>query len=152
MSKQGMTRGELAKRTGCNAETIRYYEKIDLLPEPLRSENGYRQYDEAHEQRLWFVMRGRELGFAIGDLKSLLNLVDRDAVSCGEVEKLARDHLQSVREKIRDLKRMESVLSETVRSCSGKDVPECPLIDTLFGARRRDTGGGADGRAGGSAV
>lgn len=131
----GMTRGELAKRTGCNAETIRYYEKIGVMPEPLRSASGYRQYDETHEQRLRFVMRGRELGFAIEDLKSLLNLVDRNAVSCGEVEKLAKLHLRSVREKISDLKRMESVLGEAVRSCSGKDIPECPLIDTLFGVR-----------------
>ncbi len=131
-----MKRGQLAKRTGCNAETIRYYEKIDLMPEPLRSASGYRQYDETHEQRLRFVMRGRELGFAIEDLKSLLSLVDRNAVSCGEVEKLAKVHLRSVREKIDDLKQMESVLSDTVRSCSGKDVPECALIDTLFGVRR----------------
>lgn len=132
MSGHGMKRGELAKRTGCNAETIRYYEKIGLLPEPTRSESGYRQYDETHEQRLRFIMRGRELGFVIEDLKSLLDLVDRRAVSCCEVEKLARNHLDSVREKISDLKQMESVLSETVNSCSGADVPECPLIDTLF--------------------
>jgi MerR family mercuric resistance operon transcriptional regulator len=132
----GMTRGELAKRTGCNAETIRYYEKIGVMPEPLRSASGYRQYDETHEQRLRFVMRGRELGFAIEDLKSLLNLVDRNAVSCGEVEKLAKLHLRSVRDKIDDLKRMERILSDTVRSCSGKDIPECPLIDTLFGLRQ----------------
>lgn len=136
MNKSGMTRGGLAKRTGCNAETIRYYEKIGLMPEPLRSASGYRQYDETHEQRLRFVMRGRELGFAIEDLKSLLNLVDRKAVSCGEVEKLAKVHIRSVRQKIDDLKRMEGVLSDTVRSCSGKDVPDCPLIDSLFGARR----------------
>jgi MerR family mercuric resistance operon transcriptional regulator len=128
-----MKRGELAKRTGCNAETIRYYEKIDLMPEPRRSASGYRQYDETHEQRLRFVMRGRELGFVIEDLKSLLSLVDRNAVSCGEVEKLAKVHLRSVRERIDDLKQMERVLNDTVRSCSGKDVPECALIDTLFG-------------------
>ncbi|MEX2124946.1 MAG: helix-turn-helix domain-containing protein [Woeseia sp.] len=132
----GMTRGELAKRSGCNAETIRYYEKIGVMPEPLRSTGGYRQYDETHERRLQFVMRGRELGFAIEDLKSLLDLVDRRAVSCKEVENLAKAHLRSVREKIGDLKQMENVLSDTVRSCSGKDVPECPLIDTLFGVRR----------------
>lgn len=132
-----MKRGELAKRTGCNAETIRYYEKIGLLPEPTRSESGYRQYDETHEQRLRFIMRGRELGFAIEDLKSLLNLVDRNAVSCGEVEKLARDHLNSVREKINDLRQMEDVLNKTVKSCSGEDVPECPLIDTLFGVAQQ---------------
>jgi len=131
-----MTRGELAKRTGCNAETIRYYEKIGVMPETLRSAGGYRQYDEAHESRLRFIMRGRELGFVIKDLKSLLDLVDRRAVSCGEVEKLAKAHLHSVREKISDLRHMERVLSTTVRSCSGKDVPECPLIDTLFGVRR----------------
>lgn len=130
-----MTRGQLAKRTGCNAETIRYYEKIDLMPEPLRSSSGYRQYDETHEQRLRFVMRGRELGFTIEDLKGLLSLVDRNAVSCGEVERLAQVHLRSVREKIDDLKQMESVLSDTVRSCSGKDVSKCALIDTLFGVR-----------------
>lgn len=73
------------------------------------------------------------LGFVIEDLKSLLDLVDRRAVSCGEIEKFAKVHLRSVREKIDDPKRMESVLSDTVRSCSDKDVPECPLIDTLFG-------------------
>jgi len=134
-----MTRGELANRTGCNAETIRYYEKIRVMPEPPRSASGYRQYDETHEQRLRFVMRGRELGFAIEELKNLLNLVDRNAVSCGEVEKLAKLHLGSVRKKIDDLKRMESVLSDTVRSCSGRDVPKCPLIDTLFGVRRESS-------------
>lgn len=130
-----MTRGELSRKTGCNAETIRYYEKIGIMPEPMRSVSGYRQYDAGHERRLGFVMRGRELGFTMEDLKSLLDLIDRRAVSCMEVEKLARAHLQSVRKKINDLKRMESVLSSTVRACSGKDVPECPLIDTLFGAR-----------------
>lgn len=128
-----MTRGELSRMTGCNAETIRYYEKIGIMPEPARSTGGYRQYDESHARRLGFVMRGRELGFAMADLKSLLDLVDRRAVSCAEVEKLARAHLQSVRRKIDDLERMERVLSTTVRACSGKDVPECPLIDTLFG-------------------
>lgn len=128
-----MTRGQLADRTGCNAETIRYYEKIGLMPEPPRSAGGHRQYDDVHERRLGFVLRGRELGFAIDDIKSLLDLVDRRAVSCAEVETMAKDHLEAVREKISDLKRMERVLNTTVRACSGRDVPECPLIDTLFG-------------------
>ena len=132
MSAKVITRGELAKRTGCNAETIRYYEKIGLLLEPLRSPGGYRQYDANHEHRLRFVMRGRELGFSIEDLQSLLDLVDRRAVSCGEVEKLAKNHLHSVREKISDLKRIETTLRNTVKCCSGEDVPDCPLIDRLF--------------------
>ncbi len=129
-----MKRGELAKRSGCNAETIRYYERIGLIPEPARSSNGYRQYGEIHESRLHFVMRGRDLGFSIEDLRSLLDLVDRNAVSCNEVEKLATQHLQSVREKIDHLKRMEVVLNDTVGSCSGKNVPDCPLIESLFGS------------------
>ena len=132
MMAKEITRGTLAKRTGCNIETIRYYEKKGLMPEPPRSTSGYRQYDENHERRLLFVMRGRELGFTIDDLKSLLDLVDRRAVSCGEVEKLAMNHLRSVRQKISDLRRMESTLSDTVHSCSGQNVPDCPLIDRLF--------------------
>lgn len=130
-----MTRGELSRKTGCNAETIRYYEKIGLMPEPKRSVSGYRQYDARHEQRLGFVMRGRALGFTMEDLKSLLDLIDQHAVSCMEVEKLARAHLQSVRRKISDLKRMENALGSTIRACSGKDVPDCPLIDTLLGGQ-----------------
>lgn len=130
-----MTRGELAKLTGCNAETIRYYEKIGLMPEPRRSHAGYRQYEETSERRLRFVMRGRELGFSIEDLKNLLDLVDRRAVTCGQVKTLARRHLASVQEKISDLERMGKVLKTTLRKCSGRDVPECPLIDTLFGER-----------------
>lgn len=127
-----MTRGELARKTGCNAETIRYYEKIGIMPEPRRSSAGYRQYDDTDERRLGFVMRGRELGFAMNDLASLLDLVDRRAVSCAEVEQLAKAHLQAVRARISDLKRMERTLDRTIRACSGEDVPECPLIDTLF--------------------
>jgi MerR family mercuric resistance operon transcriptional regulator len=128
----GITRGKLAKRTGCNAETIRYYEKIGIMPEPARSTAGYRLYDQDHEQRLQFIMRGRELGFVIEDLKSLLDLVDRKVVSCGEVSKLAKEHLESVHQKISDLKRIEDALSKTLISCSGKDVPECPVIDALL--------------------
>jgi Hg(II)-responsive transcriptional regulator len=128
-----MTRGELASRTGCNLETIRYYERIGVMPDPGRTESGYRQYDAWHEQRLRFIMRGRELGFSLDDLKGLLELVDRRAVTCAEVKSTAQAHLAAVREKIADLKRMEWVLGETVRSCSGEDVPDCPLIDSLFG-------------------
>lgn len=128
-----MTRGELAKRTGCNLETIRYYEKIGLMPAPKRSQSGYRQYEAEHDRRLRFIMRGRELGFAIDDLKNLLDLVDRRAVSCVQVEKMAKGHIAVIRNKISDLKRMERVLGQTVKLCSGEDVPECPLIDTLFG-------------------
>jgi MerR family mercuric resistance operon transcriptional regulator len=133
-----MTRADLAGRTGCNLETIRYYEKIGLMPDPRGTADGYRRYDTGHERRLRFIRRGRELGFSIDDLKNLLDLVDRRAVSCTEVRSTAQNQLAATRRKIADLKRIERVLSETVNSCSGEDVPECPLIDRLLTGRRRD--------------
>jgi len=127
-----LTRGELAQRTGCNLETVRYYEKIGLMPDPGRAANGYRQYDERHEGRLRFISRGRELGFSIDGIKGLLDLVDRRKVSCTDVKTIASLHLTDVRKKIADLRRIERVLAETTRCCSGDEVPDCPLIDTLF--------------------
>lgn len=127
-----MTRADVAGRTGCNPETIRYYEKIGLMPDPRGAAGGYRRYDAGHERRLRFIMRGRELGFSIDDLKGLLDLVDRRAVSCAEVRSTAADQLAATRRRIADLRRIERVLSETVKSCSGQNVPECPLIDRLF--------------------
>tara|TARA_R110000868_G_scaffold80512_9_gene228775 strand:- start:633 stop:1040 length:408 start_codon:yes stop_codon:yes gene_type:complete len=132
MDMKSLTRAEIAKRAGCNLETVRYYEKAGIMPAPPRSEAGYRQYNEEHLRRLRFVMRGRELGFSLNEVKALLGLVDHRAVSCVEVEKIARTHLKSVREKIRDLKRMERVLSQTLKHCSGDDVPDCPIIDALY--------------------
>tara|TARA_R110002096_G_scaffold179063_4_gene355992 strand:+ start:5184 stop:5597 length:414 start_codon:yes stop_codon:yes gene_type:complete len=133
MTVADITRGQLAKQTGCNAETIRYYEKTGIMPDPRRADSGYRYYDENHVRRLHFVMRSRALGFSIEEIRSLLDLVDRRAVSCSEVEKLGKAHLHMVRKKIKDLKQMADVLDRTVSACSGEDVPECPLIETLFG-------------------
>jgi len=127
-----LTRGELARRTGCNLETVRYYEKIGLMPDPGRAANGYRQYDARHEGRLRFISRGRELGFSIDGIKGLLDLVDRRKLSCADVKTIACHHLDDVRKKIADLRRIERVLAETTRCCNGDEVPECPLIDTLF--------------------
>ncbi|AWZ01334.1 mercuric resistance operon regulatory protein [Rhodobiaceae bacterium] len=132
MTTADITRGQLAKRTGCNAETIRYYEKTGIMPDPRRVVSVYRYYDEKHVRRLHFVMQSRELGFSIEEIRSLLDLVDRRAVSCGEVEKLGKAHLHMVRKKISDLEQMADVLDRTVSACSGEDVPECPLIETLF--------------------
>jgi MerR family mercuric resistance operon transcriptional regulator len=129
-----MTRGELARRTGCHLETIRYYEQNGLLPAPPRSPGGHRQYAEAHEHRLRFIMRGRELGFTIEELRTLLGLVDRRRVTCGEVRAAALAHLDDVRRKIADLRRMERTLAETAAKCRGGTVPECPIIDTLSGS------------------
>jgi MerR family mercuric resistance operon transcriptional regulator len=130
---KGLQRAELAERTGCNLETVRYYEKVGLLPEPPRTASGYRSYDSAHERRLRFVLRARELGFSLNEVRELLRLVDERDKPCGEARAVAAAHLDDVRAKITDLKRMERVLKGVVAQCTDGTLPECPLIETLFG-------------------
>ncbi len=129
---KGLHRAELARRTGANLETVRYYEKIGLLPEPPRTAGGYRSYDAAHERRLRFVLRARELGFSLDEIRALLRLVDERDRPCAEARGLAAIHLQDVRAKIADLKRMERVLKDVVAQCGDGTLPECPLIEALF--------------------
>ena len=132
-ASQMIKRGELAARSGCNIETIRYYEKIGLLKPPERTSSGHRLYSRDDCARLGFILRGRDLGFSIVELKSLLSLVDSHDYGCGEVLDLTRDHLASVRQKIADLKKLERTLADVSAQCKGGDVPKCPIIDALFG-------------------
>ncbi len=127
-----ITRGELAKRSGCHLETVRYYEKIGLLPPPTRTEGGHRLYKIDDQRRLRFILRGRELGFSIAELRGLLSLVDSHVYTCGEIFDLTIEHLGSVRAKIADLKRLERTLARISSECHGGAVPECPVIDTLW--------------------
>lgn len=131
VSEKGLQRSELARRTGCNLETIRYYEKIGLMPDPPRTTAGYRVYDEGHVSRLQFILRARELGFAIDEIRGLLDLVDGGNQTCAEVKERTERHLKDVRAKISDLRRIEKVLSATAAQCSGEDVPECPVLEAL---------------------
>lgn len=126
-----ITRGELARRTGCNLETIRYYEKIGLMPDPDRSASGYRQYELQHVQRLRFIMRSRQLGFSLDDIRVLLRLVDGGGYTCGEVKDMTLIHIADIRRKIDDLRRMERVLHDMAAKCDGGDVPECPILEAL---------------------
>jgi MerR family transcriptional regulator, mercuric resistance operon regulatory protein len=133
-----VTRGRLAKETGTNIETVRYYEKIGLMPAPRRSESGYRLYGDAAHRRLRFIVRGRELGFSIEELRRLLSLVDGGDYTCGEVLELTVAHLESVRTKIKELRRLERTLAEMSAQCEGGAVPDCPVIDVLFDAHDQD--------------
>jgi len=132
---QLLTRGVIAARTGVNIETVRYYERIGLLPAPPRSKGGHRMYDEVLLRRLNFIRRCRELGFTLDEVRSLLQLVDGGDYTCGEVEALTTAHLGEVRHKLADLKRLEKVLREMVARCEGGEVPECPVIEALFRER-----------------
>ncbi|SOC31021.1 MerR family transcriptional regulator [Thalassospira xiamenensis] len=130
-SGRRLKRAELAKVTGCHLETIRYYEKIGMMPDPPRSNADYRLYDDTHVSRLRFILRARELGFAMNDIRGLLDLMDGGLHTCSEVKLRTENHLADVRAKIDDLERIEQVLAETAARCSGDDVPECPVLEAL---------------------
>ncbi len=129
------TIGSLSKGTGCKIETIRYYERIGLLPEPPRSQGGHRLYEEAHLKRLTFIRRSRQLGFTLHEVRGLLRLVDGGEYSCAEVKALTLDHVAEVRRKLADLRKVKRVLEAMAAECDGGEVPECPIIDTLYQER-----------------
>ena len=128
---ESFTIGGLSGLTGVNIETIRYYEKIGLLPPPRRSEGRHRLYDRNLTQRLQFVRRSRELGFSIEEIRALLRLVDQGGLGCGEAKGITERHLADIRGKISDLKRLERVLGRLATACEANELPHCPLLETL---------------------
>jgi MerR family mercuric resistance operon transcriptional regulator len=124
--------GELSTLTGVNIETVRYYEKIGLLPAPGRTEGRHRVYEPSHVARLTFLRKSRKLGFSLDEVRSLLKLVDGGHSSCSDIQTVTVAHLGDVTRKIADLKRLERTLSEVVSRCRGGSVPECPIIETLY--------------------
>ena len=128
---QEVKRAKLAQLTGCNLETIRYYEKIGLLHAPKRTQSGHRIYSGDDQRRLKFILRSRELGFSIENLRELLKMVDADDYTCGEVLNLTTQHIINIKSKISDLKKLEHTLSNTASQCAGGEVPECLIINAL---------------------
>ncbi len=132
LARDYVKRGELARRSGCNLETIRYYEGIKLLPEPARTESGHRLYSIVDQRRLRFILRSRELGFSIDEIRSLLSMVDSGAYTCGEIHALTQEHLKSVTKKISDLKKLQRTLKTISNDCAAGDEPDCPIVETLI--------------------
>jgi len=137
---EDLTIGALAARTGVNIETIRYYERIGLLRAPARSRGGHRLYDGDDLKRLNFIRRSRDLGFRLTEVRALLGLADQRSRSCVKVRDLAAGHLEDVRAKLADLKRLERILGEMVARCADGSLPDCPLIDALFRGPSRAPG------------
>ena len=127
----GLTRGQLARRTGVNLETIRYFERTGILPTPPRTEGGHRVYDESHVRTLGFVRRARSLGFTPDEVRTILELGGPGKASCAEVRGIAAHHLEQVRSKIADLVEIERLLATTIGHCSGKEEPECAVIEMI---------------------
>ncbi len=127
--------GALAEKTGCKVETIRYYERIGLMPDPVRTAGGHRLYRDTELRRLSFVRRARQLGFALDTVRALLGMADIAGDSCAEVERISRRHLADVHAKIADLKALETVLADMVAECEAGTLPACPIIDALYEGR-----------------
>jgi MerR family mercuric resistance operon transcriptional regulator len=128
--------GELSRRTGCNIETIRYYERIELLPRPDRR-GSYRQYGAADVSSLTFIRRARDLGFTLDEIRALLRLAGEGRAACADARDIAATHLRDVRKRIADLKAMERALAATVRRCDAGKQPACPVIEALSGSVAR---------------
>jgi len=126
-----MRRGELAQRSGCNIETVRFYERQGLLPAPPRTAGGHRDYAFEHLKRLTFIRRSRELGFTLGEVRSLLGLVDGGEWTCAQVRAMTLEHLADVQRKIADLQSLAQILGDMASQCDGSAVPECPIVDAL---------------------
>lgn len=128
---QDYTIGKLSKLTEVKIETIRYYEKIKIMPAPPRSSGGQRIYSFTHMKRLRFIRRARHLGFSLEDVRSLLGLQD-EGVGCAEVNQITLQHLESVRAKISDLKQFEKTLAQISSQCDLKPSDDCPILDMLY--------------------
>lgn len=136
-NKRLLTIGKLAEAAGINLETVRYYERIGLMPRPNRTPGGHRNYEGEHVRRLRFIRRSRELGFTIDEIRGLLQLVDARRYTCAEVQAITVRHIGDIRRKIADLRQLEMVLADMAAKCKGDQVPECPIVDSLFEARSK---------------
>lgn len=127
-----MTIGELAGRAGVGVQTVRYYERRELLPEPDRTASGYRAYTEAHLHRLRFVLRAKELGFTLSEIEELLDLRVDPERTADDVRDRARRKIDTTRAKIRDLRRIEEALQALVDRCTAHGpAAECALIHAI---------------------
>jgi Cu(I)-responsive transcriptional regulator len=132
-----MTIGEISKRSGVPAKTIRYYEEIGLVAPPARGTNQYRAYGEDDLAMLRFVGRARRLGFSIEDLKGLVALYRDPSRSSRDVKALALHHLERIEAKIAELKSLRGSLTRLVDQCCGDSRPNCPIIEELSEPVRR---------------
>lgn len=123
--------GELARRSGVKSETIRYYEKIGLLPRPARTSSNYRDYGREDAERLAFIRHARGLGFELAAVRSLIDLAERPDQDCAAVDRIASLHLADVETKIASLEALRDELRRLVKACAGGRVASCLIIGAL---------------------
>ncbi|MBF9032813.1 Cu(I)-responsive transcriptional regulator [Rhodobacterales bacterium HKCCE2091] len=130
-----MNIGDVARRSGLPAKTIRYYEEIGLI-RPDRGGNGYRDFSDADMHKLIFVQRARSLGFSVEDCRALLSLWEDRKRASSDVRGLAVTVLDRIEAKVSELLAMKATLSTLVERCHGDDRPDCPILESLSDADR----------------
>ncbi|WP_421774942.1 MerR family transcriptional regulator [Gracilimonas sp.] len=126
--------GEVARRAKVNKETVRYYEKRNLIPDPDRRRSGYRIFTKRHIDQIKFIKRAQELGFTLNEIKELLELRMKEDTSCHEIKKEAEVKYKDVVTKIEDLQRIKETLTSLIDSCSGAGPKgDCPILEALEG-------------------
>ena len=123
--------GELSRATGTSAETIRYYERIGLLPKPGRTDGNYRDYGPGDLDRLNFIRHARGLGFDIAGIRSLLDLAEQPERDCAEADLIASGHLGAVERKIGQLEQLRDELRRMINQCRGGQVSDCRIMQAL---------------------
>ena len=136
MTKEHYGIGALSRATGVKIETIRYYERQELLTNPPRTEGGHRCYGQDHLKRLLFIRRSRQLGFSMEEIRELLVMVDGNSYTCGQIKAITVEHAKSIRTKITDLEKMESTLLKISAHCKGGKIPDCPIVEALSDLQR----------------
>nr|WP_298690190.1 helix-turn-helix domain-containing protein [uncultured Dongia sp.] len=131
MNKIGLSIGDLARKTGSNAQTIRYYETIGLMPEPDRSQGNQRVYAQAHAERLSFIRHSRELGFPLEAIRELLKLSDDPDQSCASADKIAQQQLAEVESRIERLTSLKQELERMITQCHMGKIGSCNVIQVL---------------------
>ncbi len=127
----GLSIGELAKRTGCKVQTIRYYEQIGLMPQPGRSSGNQRLYGEKQADRLAFIRHSRELGFPLEAIRELLELSDDPNRSCEQADRIARSQLREVEVRMAKLATLKTELERMLQQCSRGRIADCRVIEVL---------------------
>ncbi len=131
LGNERLSIGRLAERTGTAPDTIRYYERLGLMPRAPRSAGRHRYFGASHVQRLLFIRRARALGFSLESIGSLLSLAAPGRRSCTSVRRMALAHLNDVRVRLAELQRLEAALTETVAHCTGDTAPTCAVLSLL---------------------
>jgi len=131
MSERSLSIGALAKATDTNVETIRYYERIGLLPEPVRTSGNYRAYGQDELERLSFIRRARDLGFTIEQIRALLDLANSRDSDCCTVDALAHAHLAEIERKLSDLRALRRELRDLIGQCQRGKIADCQILAAL---------------------